>query len=641
MNRLWKISLVVAVLSLLSGCTLLHLRKDNAFSKTHCLITGDIYAAYPARAPIIVVAFRTDDKLTVAHHVVLHEPGPYVLLVPNGTYRVFAFEDTNRNLILDQDELAGIALGDEADFTIAAPPGGWVDSMAIVLSRNQAASYQLPVNIVARNTAGRFRWHSTQVGAMMDLDDPVFSAEQGVRGFWSPLEFFREYGANIYFLEPYDPKKIPVLLVHGAAGSPQDWRYFIRNLDRVRYQPWIYYYPSGARLKASAELLGMELAELHKKYNFENLYVTAHSMGGHVARYTLAHQSVHRQYAKLFISISTPFGGEELAGVGVKSSPAVIPSWKDMTPNSDFIKFSFSREMPPTIKDYLFFGHKGGGNPLRPNNDTTVTLASMLDPRAQSEAIKVMGFDEDHISILNSADVFEKYSAILASVDQEIAARALASPKGKIRLRYVLEEQSDVGPLWMILMLVPKEKNATAFRLFPDPLKPIQDMGPIHAGTYEIGLFAWGYKVEPLTVTAEIGADRAADVALTLKPQGLVGGQIAMGVKEDDLYWGFLPSLRREKKVKSISLTGNGIARRIMPQHDDVARAMSDMINNRDYVWKDFFVFFDLPKGQYQLRVEATGCRPEVKTLDVDPKVIHPPLKVNLTPDDRVYPPVK
>ncbi|MRR17767.1 MAG: alpha/beta hydrolase, partial [Deltaproteobacteria bacterium] len=516
MNRLMRMSIALVVLSLLCGCALLHLRKDNAFSKNNCLITGNIYAAQRVHKPILVVAFRTDDRLTVAHHTVLHESGPYVLLVPRGTYRVFAFEDKNQNLVLDQDELAGVALGDEADFTIDARPGGWVDSMVIILSRNQAASYNLPADILARNAAGTFSWRSTQPGAIMDLDDPAFGAEQGVRGFWSPLEFFRDFGANIYFLEPYDPQKIPVLLVHGAAGSPQDWRYFIRNLNRSRYQPWIYYYPSGARLKASAELLGMAISELHRKYNFENLYVTAHSMGGHVARYTLAHSSVHREYTRLFVSISTPFGGEELAGAGVKNSPAVIPSWKDMTPDSDFIKFSFSREMPPTIKHYLFFGHRGGRNPLRPNNDTTVTLASMLDARAQADALKVLGFNEDHVGILNSADVLSQYKKILESVDQEIAAAARQNPKGKIRFRYVLKEQSDVGPLWMILMAVSADKNAAVFRWFPDPLKPVQEMGPIPAGAYEIGLFAWGYKADPRTVRTDVSADRVADVALSM-----------------------------------------------------------------------------------------------------------------------------
>jgi pimeloyl-ACP methyl ester carboxylesterase len=634
MSRLWKILIVLVVLVMLHGCSLVHLRKDNAFSRNSCLITGNIYTTAPVKKPIIVIAFtKTDDRLTIGHSAVLQEPGLYQLLVPRGTYRVFAFEDKNQNLILDPGEPAGIALGDEIDYQIAAPSGGWVDDMAILLAKNQAVSDKLPADILAKNTEGSFRWHSTQAGAIMDIDDPMFSGEQGLRGFWSPLEFFRDYGANIYFLEPYSEKKIPLLLVHGAAGSPQDWRYFVNNIDRSRYQPWIYYYPSGARLKAMAEIMSMKINELHKKYNFESLYVTAHSMGGHVARYTLAHKNNHRRYTKLFVSISTPFGGEELAETGVEKSPAVIPSWKDMAPRSDFIKFSFSRVMPPTIKDYLFFGHKGSRNPLRPNNDSTVTLESMLDPRAQAEAIKIYGFNEDHVGILNSEKVLAQYKAILDILAKEAAAVASSRQQGKIMLRYTVEEQSDVLPLWMTMMFVPEDKSKTVFGLYPDPLKPEQEIGPINAGTYEVGLSAWGYKVSPGSVRTEIRKDAVSEITLSLKPQGILGVQIVMALKEDDLYWGFLPSLQRKKEVTKVSLTGNSIERTLIPRNTDLNEAISAAINNRDYEWGDFFIFADLPKGKYQLKVEVLGSEPVIRMVEVDPKIIHAPLKINLSPE--------
>ncbi|NPU83227.1 MAG: alpha/beta fold hydrolase [Syntrophaceae bacterium] len=635
MNPLRLLSLLLMAVAVLNGCALFTLRKDNTFSQDSCLITGEVYAGEAVKRPILVVAFeKVDGRVEIAHYAMLHEPGPYELLVRKGRYHVFAFEDADRNRKLDPGELAGIVLGDGPGLSIDAPAGGLVPDMAVVLSRDPEIRRQVPADILARSAAGGFGRHSTQAGAPIDLNDPAFSAEEGVRGFWSPLEFFREHGANIYFLEPYDPRKIPILLVHGAAGSPQDWRYFIDHLDRSRYQPWIYSYPSGARLKGMSELMAVKIHHLHRKYGFERLYITAHSMGGHVARFALAHGEIGKPDMKLlFVSISTPFGGEELAETGVSQSPAVIPSWKDMVPNSEFIRLSFSRKMPPTIPDYLFFGHRGSRNPLRPNNDNTVTLESMLDPRAQSEAIKVFGFNEDHVGILNSAAVMAQYKAILEGVEKRDADPGRANRKGKVRFRYAVGEASDAPPLWMWLMFIPADTSRAEFTLSPDPLKADQEMGPIRAGAYDVGLLAWGYRVSPAGVKADVAPGGTAQVSLSLEPQGMVGGRITTGLKKDDRYWGFMPYVANSR-ITSISLTGGGAQRKIVPRPATRGEAIRSVMDNRDFFWKDFFIFFDLPKGRYELRIEAQGFRPFVQAVTVDPKIIHAPLKIALSPLD-------
>ena len=119
----------------------------------------------------------------------------------------------------------------------------------------------------------------------MKLDDERFSAENGSQGIlgrdWISI---KKIGGNIFFLEEYDPEKIPILFIHGAGGTPKGWEYFVNNLDRSRFQPWLFYYPTGARLKAMSYLLFWKLYNLQIKYKFDTLYLTAHSMGGLVAR---------------------------------------------------------------------------------------------------------------------------------------------------------------------------------------------------------------------------------------------------------------------------------------------------------------------------------------------------------------------
>jgi len=87
------------------------------------------------------------------------------------------------------------------------------------------------------------------------MDEFVFSDEYGVKGLWNSMEFFREISGNVYFLEEYDPTKIPILFVHGAAGSPQNWRAFFEDIDRDKYQPWFFYYPSGTSIDSMSHLL--------------------------------------------------------------------------------------------------------------------------------------------------------------------------------------------------------------------------------------------------------------------------------------------------------------------------------------------------------------------------------------------------
>ena len=55
---------------------------------------------------------------------------------------------------------------------------------------------------------------------------------------------------GLYFLQPYDPNRIPVIFVHGLISTPQMWLNVINDLQqdpvlRERYQFWIFAYPTG------------------------------------------------------------------------------------------------------------------------------------------------------------------------------------------------------------------------------------------------------------------------------------------------------------------------------------------------------------------------------------------------------------
>jgi len=226
------------------------------------------------------------------------------------------------------------------------------------------------------------------------LDDAHLSADNGMVGYWTPMRYLQETGANIEFLQAYDPDRIPVLFVHGAAGSPQDWRYFMRHLDAKRYQPWFFHYPSGASMELNAALLLRRLQAL-QEHGSELPFVST------------------------LVTLSTPWGGEPLSDAGVQLAPAVVPSWRDLQPQGPFLNALYAQPLPAPLPHHLLFSFRAKGRIsrlLRPNNDGSVTLQSQLHPAAQAGAATLWGFDEDHDSILQSPQALARLHALLLAI---------------------------------------------------------------------------------------------------------------------------------------------------------------------------------------------------------------------------------
>ena len=222
---------------------------------------------------------------------------------------------------------------------------------------------------------------------------------------------------GVYFLEPYDSRRVPVLFVYGAAGSPQDWRTFFTTLDRTKYQSWFFLYPSGRRLEGSALALNAAVELLQRQLGFSRLHVVAHSMGGLVARSFLAKNVLddHNRYVSKFVSISTPWGGHEAAAMGVKFGPAVVPSWRDMVTGSEFQKAVLARSFKGKVDHLLIYGtHSSRSLFLPDENDGTVSVVSQLEPLARKDAVEVVAFDADHVGILSRPDVVSIVEDFLA-----------------------------------------------------------------------------------------------------------------------------------------------------------------------------------------------------------------------------------
>ena len=102
--------------------------------------------------------------------------------------------------------------------------------------------------------------------------------------------------AGIYTPELYDPRKIPLVLIHGLESAPHIWANIMNEVTadpvlRQRYQVWYYLYPSGLTLQAAACRFRESLNgardfydPAHRSAAMRQMVLAGHSMGGLLAR---------------------------------------------------------------------------------------------------------------------------------------------------------------------------------------------------------------------------------------------------------------------------------------------------------------------------------------------------------------------
>lgn len=146
-----------------------------------------------------------------------------------------------------------------------------------------------------RLAATKTRPLAADVSAMVhaSLGRPNF-VKMAFSGLLHPERWLGESG--MYMLEPYDPKKVPVILVHGLQSDPHIWENTTAALlaDPVigpRIQIWYFMYPTGLPIPGSASRLRHTMEVLKKWVDPEgddfatnNALMIGHSMGGLLTR---------------------------------------------------------------------------------------------------------------------------------------------------------------------------------------------------------------------------------------------------------------------------------------------------------------------------------------------------------------------
>lgn len=290
--------------------------------------------------------------------------------------------------------------------------------------------------------------------------------------------------AGLYLFEPYQPGKIPVVLVHGLASDPSTWSEMGNELRaqpelNERFQFWYFRYPTGNPFVLSAATFRQQLQAAVQTFDpngqdpaLQQMVLVGHSMGGLLSKLQVmqsgdtlwnlistkpigeitADPTVKQQlqaafffepqpFVKKVVFIGTPHHGsvwgENL--VGQLSSKLVnLPSQlvathdKLVKDNPDTFTPLFANMIPTSV------------NLLAPKNDVLETVASLkVNPQVQLHSVIGVsyplpdGTDGDGVVPLESARVTPVSSELLVSATHTMVHRHRDSIE---RVRQILLE---------------------------------------------------------------------------------------------------------------------------------------------------------------------------------------------------------
>jgi len=226
------------------------------------------------------------------------------LNLPEGVYDLLVYADINGDDHFDQTEIVGEI---ELPLSKALYPDLIVRQIDIPLTaKKQPARFEV-ISLPTDFEAAQSLFYPS--GTIRSLSDPLFDENMSSLGMYDPASFLEHAPTMFYALEEDEVHKIPVVFVHGIDGSARSFEPIISRLNRDRYRPWFFYYPSGGDLDQLADFfynifLAGEVIPLEDM----PLIVVAHSLGGIVVREAINKYKGREEENRLelFVTIASP-----------------------------------------------------------------------------------------------------------------------------------------------------------------------------------------------------------------------------------------------------------------------------------------------------------------------------------------------
>jgi pimeloyl-ACP methyl ester carboxylesterase len=294
---------------------------------------------------------------------------------------------------------------------------------------------------------------------------------------------------RLFFLHPYRPGRIPLVLVHGTFSSPATWAEMLNELENDaevsrRYQIWLFLYNTGNPIAYSGGLLVQSLRDVVAELDpggrdpaLRRMVVAGHSQGGLLAKLTavssgdrfwrnvarkpldaMSFQPETREllrrslfyeplpFVRRLIFLSTPHRGSDLSSYRVASLVARLVK---MPLRLSRLAVDLATQDPDALAVRQLGRLPTSLDNMRPGNPFVVALSELpIDPAVPAHSIIAVRGDGP---LDEEGDGVVRYrSAHLDGVESEIVVRSghsvQVTPAAIQEVRRILLEHAAAAP---------------------------------------------------------------------------------------------------------------------------------------------------------------------------------------------------
>jgi pimeloyl-ACP methyl ester carboxylesterase len=235
--------------------------------------------------------------------------------------------------------------------------------------------------------------------------------------------------ADIRMLEPFQPGKMPVVLIHGLLDDPFIFTDMIIALQQTpgfldRYQIWVFRYPTGITFLRSAAFLRSQLREARTTFDpagtdpgLRNMVLVGYSMGGLVAKLQV-----------------TSSGDRIWAEAATRPLDSLVTTEETRA----FLREIFYFEPNRSVRRVVFIATPHDGSPVAGSLIGRFATSQVRSPRETAQALEQI--DRDNPSVLKpflsrrlptSIDVLRSGNPLLPAmrglvVDPEVRLHTIA-----------------------------------------------------------------------------------------------------------------------------------------------------------------------------------------------------------------------
>lgn len=341
------------------------------------------------------------------------KPGFFTLSLPQGSFFLYAFRDKNRDFVFTKDECVGRYEGHSQTITFTPADSVYssvrrydleIDESSLPVEFNVNLSYTTKPELTQSSVY--------PMGTLRDLDDEIFNEKYGTMGLYNPEEFREHIELNFYALSEYSRWKQPILFIHGRKNTPAVFHQIIAAIDQNKFQPWLFYYPSGAAANETIDILYALLFSGDNKWKLRKMIVVTEGTGALILNGTLKrlYNEKRSNRVKKLITISAPMEGEvtDTSDIfGAANSEAYL---LDLSSDGRFLSDLKDIASAYDFDHFIFFNYAQNKSTI---SEDIRKIRSQLNNSTQFSATSIYGFNESSETILINDTVVTKIREII------------------------------------------------------------------------------------------------------------------------------------------------------------------------------------------------------------------------------------